>query len=912
MNNETIIDRIKKAGDKKILKLDLSCCELEYIPDEVFDLTHLTVLTLGGRFNESNRIQELPTEISRLENLQVLDLRNNRLQKLPEEISQLKNLQRLDLSNNRLKQFPKKISDLKSLKYLNASWNQLEILPAEIFKLENLESLLASDNHIEVLPKEISKLKQLKTLDLSHNRLIGLPSEITQLNELQSAEFDRNDELKYPPLVIAVNGIGAIKNYFAELERGEKDYLDEIKLIIIGNAKVGKTSLANKIINLDSHLNESEPSTKGIADRPWIITKDKHRLPFDLRVNIWDFGGQEIYYATHQFFLTQRSFYLLVTESRNEYNHDEFYYWLGTIKSLGGKSPVIIVRNKSDQPSNALPISEYRSTFNNIKGYRETSCLDGNEKTIEELKTKIVEIITRENSIPHIGEIIPRAWKKIRNKLELLKQSGKNFIQYEEYLDICLKHNMDEERALYLSSYFHTLGIFLHFVNNLFLKDTIFLNNEWLTKSIYRIFDDITVKNKHGRFNEDDLNRIWSEQNYKAKQFQLLSLMSEEKFNLCFRLKEGEYLAPLLLPGDEISYDWRTHKNNLHFEYRYKRSNFMPKGILTTFIVKRNRDIYNEIYWRYGVLLEYENTRAIVKESCKDRKITITLEGPNKKGFLHILRHTFQEIHTNFHNLEVDERIPCNCNKCKKELNSEDIHFFEYATLRKYEQKGRKTIVCDKSVDEVLVRDLIDDVIANEEELGEDFLDQLRDDLIDIAIMLLERRGPKQKENLYNDSLTDLLRAKKYYTTDQTRSGSVNNDAGEIDIMIRKSKTGIPISIIETFRLNSCGEDNTTISEHIDKLIHDYDTAGHPRNFIIVYAEAKNFLKLWKNYINYMKNINNKKGVRAEYPQIYFEDTIDKYTKVTDVRVGLARHKREGREVEVYHIFIKMNAVDGP
>ncbi|WP_347242416.1 hypothetical protein [Nostoc sp. FACHB-888] len=27
----------------------------------------------------------------------------------------------------------------------------------------------------------------------------------------------------------------------------------------------------------------------------------------EFRVNIWDFGGQEIYHATHQFFLTRRS-----------------------------------------------------------------------------------------------------------------------------------------------------------------------------------------------------------------------------------------------------------------------------------------------------------------------------------------------------------------------------------------------------------------------------------------------------------------------------------------------------------------------------------------------------------------------------------------------------------------------------
>jgi GTPase SAR1 family protein len=38
----------------------------------------------------------------------------------------------------------------------------------------------------------------------------------------------------------------------------------------------------------------------------------------NFRVNIWDFGGQEIYHQTHQFFLTERSLYALVADTRTE------------------------------------------------------------------------------------------------------------------------------------------------------------------------------------------------------------------------------------------------------------------------------------------------------------------------------------------------------------------------------------------------------------------------------------------------------------------------------------------------------------------------------------------------------------------------------------------------------------------
>ena len=40
---------------------------------------------------------------------------------------------------------------------------------------------------------------------------------------------------------------------------------------------------------------------------PIVLSNDER-----VRLNVWDFGGQEIMHATHQFFLTTRSLYLVV------------------------------------------------------------------------------------------------------------------------------------------------------------------------------------------------------------------------------------------------------------------------------------------------------------------------------------------------------------------------------------------------------------------------------------------------------------------------------------------------------------------------------------------------------------------------------------------------------------------------
>ncbi|MCP4155921.1 MAG: hypothetical protein GY757_49810 [bacterium] len=59
---------------------------------------------------------------------------------------------------------------------------------------------------------------------------------------------------------------------------------------------------------------EQEPQTHGINIQPWNIKPDDK----EIKINLWDFGGQEIMHATHQFFLSKRSLYILVLDGRKD------------------------------------------------------------------------------------------------------------------------------------------------------------------------------------------------------------------------------------------------------------------------------------------------------------------------------------------------------------------------------------------------------------------------------------------------------------------------------------------------------------------------------------------------------------------------------------------------------------------
>ncbi|MGV3588343.1 MAG: leucine-rich repeat domain-containing protein [Adhaeribacter sp.] len=181
--------------------------------------------------------------------------------------------------------------------------------------------------------------------------------------------------------------------------------------------------------------------------------------------------------------------------------------------------------------------------------------------------------------------------------------------------------------------------------------------------------------------------------------------------------------------------------------------------------------------------------------------------------------------------------------------------------------------------------------------------DKLLDDIIESLKTQCGRKLSHKDEDLHNDNLTDLLRARGYNITDQTRHGGSSKNAGELDLMVRNNVGG-SLSIIEAFKAASAGSKDANISSHINKLLHKYDTAGHEVNFIVVYSEAANFQNFWNNYCDYMEDLNNKHEFDNKYELKRFKDTGR--SRLTNIRVGQAKHDREGKEVLVYHIVADM------
>ena len=203
------------------------------------------------------------------------------------------------------------------------------------------------------------------------------------------------------PRTLYLNGSGIERNLDLEgdsedenvavsvhLDLLEKDFVAyrDIKVILLGNGRCGKSSLARLLQN--GTFDEFQPTTHGImlwklSQQLTPIANDRSpdaQLP-TAQLNVWDFAGQDLYHGTHRLFLQHNAIYIVLdsppdlpganeASDATEREQEELerswgfgdqprspFYWHRMIESLGTNPltqqppPVLFVRSKVDRYS---------------------------------------------------------------------------------------------------------------------------------------------------------------------------------------------------------------------------------------------------------------------------------------------------------------------------------------------------------------------------------------------------------------------------------------------------------------------------------------------------------------------------------------------------------------------------------
>ncbi len=585
----------------------------------------------------------------------ILNLSGLGLKKIPESIRTLQGLELFEVSGNAIEELPTWISELKSLAFVNLSFNQLRQLPPQLGSLPQLQILHLPYNDLQSLPESLLALP-LNDLNLAGNPGLGLPESI----------------LKRPAKEIL--------RYYFESRAEEGRPLLELKLLVVGRGKAGKTTLIKQLAGEQPDAQESE--THSIAIRELMLDCQDGQV----RTRAWDFGGQEILHSTHQFFLTERSLYLLVLEPRTGTAQRDAEYWLKLIETQGNGSPVIVALNWSHKRPWQVDKVKLKRKFPFIVDFVHTDALHG--EGIAELRQTIQKTI--KERMPDVWLPFPIRWREIKN--EVAGMTG-NFLTYDQFTALCAGYGEDRPDAQAdLAGILHALGLALYFGKDPRLHDTRVLNPSWVTGGVYAVVRAPSVAQKAGQLAASDMPRVLREAEaqkvIKAKDYPrkthgfILELM--RAFQLCYASEEEKgkpkrYLVPELLPEfePEMAEAWEAAPVRLRYRYEV-----LPPGLLPRFIVRTYALSEGAPHWRHGVVLRHAGAQALIRAETDRAELHVFVLGDDdetRRVLVTMVRRELEMLHAEMRMQPVEEL----------ELTGEGQQWIGVKALREVEEPGR-------------------------------------------------------------------------------------------------------------------------------------------------------------------------------------------------------------------------------
>jgi internalin A len=717
-------------------RLDLTRKNLTALPDEIFELPDLTELilydnrlaalppriaelkTLRKLVVQGNRLRQIPPEIGELANLTMLALGDNRISGLPAELWQLGNLQELLLSDNQLTELPAEVGRLALLSRLDLSYNQILTVPRELGRLGNLQILDLAGNQIGSVPPEVGRLTNLLRLSLASNRLTHLPSEVGQAANLR--EFDlqgnlittlpaglahalrrgmrvnvRGNPLQEPLPELLARSTDAVATYLESLETASAQY--EAKMILIGEGNVGKTSLAAALDAAPFVANR--PTTHGIEVRSLVVTHPLAGTPMTLRT--WDFGGQEVYRATHPFFFSRRALYLVVWKPREGQEQNDVEGWLRRIKvRVGTDARVLVVATHCDERRPELDYPHLAQLFGAIlHGRFSVDNASGNG-----IATLRIAVAEQAAELPHMGQLLSSRWIAARD--EVLAHAGEKLqMPYTTFVEVCARHQMTKEEAATLAGLLHDLGQIIYYGDDDGLRDLVVLNPEWLTKAIGYVLEDRVTVDAQGVLDHARLRDIWRKRpDWPAytTQFHPYFLRLMEKFDISYRLEGPGHrsLVAQIVPYErpELTWDLRTPVPSGQRALTLVCETSEPAPGLMAWLTVRHHRASVGRHWRSGLFLRHQvaayDSEALV-ELVTDRQLVVQVRAPSPDLFFNVIRDSVEDLLTHrWPGMSYRLYIPCPTSSVGGKVCPERYSLDGLLRLREHEHTTRTCEGC--------------------------------------------------------------------------------------------------------------------------------------------------------------------------------------------------------------------------
>jgi hypothetical protein len=549
--------------------------------------------------------------------LEHIDLRGNRLEALELMNVELRALTMLDISRNSISNLTLP-TDLPVLQELDASGNMLKHCKLA-GELPALRYLYLEGNDMETLDIT-SNLRVLINLNLRDNQLSKLPD--ATYDALETLYVKGNPLKGFEEVLINGDDSGNAFEIIAQLRSmaitgSRPNY--RAKLVIVGNGRVGKTSLLRRLKG--EAFDAGEKYTHGVV----ISEMNESHFPEvktdKLVLKVWDFGGQEVFYATHQFFMSEEALYVYAwtdkaiaeqnkekdTEASPWHRWREHAYWLDNVRMHSMQSPLLIIKTHNDEAMESFP-NELKVT--EPGPYLNFDAANFGHKNVDNIRAAIAEGL---NKLPLLGASVPINYHILIEYIESLRQRGKQIMYMSEFRPLGIALAIPEKDYHAVLSYLHKTGEVVYFDRD-GLRETIYINPVALTQRLYKLIEgNDLLENNRGEFDENHAENMFNS----ADWHDLLLLL--QSFSLIFP-KSGssgkKFIAPQYLPdlednrvGEKERRLFMSHQSKLTLRFTLYFPHILPENIMVNLL---------STYGPYSEDFYYKDAIYFVKEQDKD------------------------------------------------------------------------------------------------------------------------------------------------------------------------------------------------------------------------------------------------------------------------------------------------------
>ena len=549
-------------------------------------------------------------------------------------------------------------------------------------------------------------LAAVTSLNVENQFRQGLPAWIGTLPALKSLFCIAGNPLNSIPSYIVSQGNDAVLQYLQDIaSSGKKAVWKRVKVMVLGKEGVGKTHIRHLVSGKKYLRNES---TDGIEIKEF-------ELKSGMSVKWFDFGGQEIFYPTHQFFLTPQCVYLVVFSLTDPDYEQRVKYWLKVVQSIMEKSQqikIVVIGTHLDKVKSGqeeklkASLQRLLAKHSSVMAHVFVSCIEDQDKVAEKI-SRGIELAAQESGL--VEREVPKSYLAVCQWVREKEKVGVSRMGWEEMLS-----NFPGLNELFLERAF----AFLHNMGDVFFskaQGVLCFDVRWLANLFSSL---VTFRHrwvKDGILKKEDMCHIWVDVQ-KDEIGNILSLFQD--FHVAFRRrKDNVWVVPSLLPQEAVNNMEEFFRSTRLTQKRLYKLSIVPFGVFGRMIarVQEWKDIEILSMWRNGII--YTDIAKIAKLSCSDSTIVLEIRQRKKstqKDSGSLLRKTDAELNSLFNTVfHKTWSTPVSCSLvCPHCLgnNEAEPSILPYNKCVDWVLTGVKSFPCSNADEPILVATLGDDL----------------------------------------------------------------------------------------------------------------------------------------------------------------------------------------------------------